>query len=230
MVARTVDDPTEPYRRILDRSALIGLRVSRPPLRTTPTTSRGRDTVEHILAVAADLLGTVPVHDLTTHAVAAAAGVNIATLYRYFEDIESVLREIALRREIAQCERMVDAMPLLAGAPDWRVVVRGTIGAMGEMRRDVPEGRAIVIGLMTIPELRPVIDAGQEVGSLLTATALATRTPTMSADDWLPITRLLISTARNALDVAHAADAVDERRVELVAEMLIAFLERYLPD
>lgn len=193
-------------------------------------TPRGRETVEHVLAVASELLGTVPVHDLTTHAVATAAGVNIATLYRYFVDINAILREIALRREIAQCERMVQAMPLLATAPDWRAVVGGTVQAMGRMRADVPQGRAIVVGLMTIPELRPVLEAGQEVGSLLTATALASRTPSMSADEWLPITRLLISTARHGIDVAHAGLEPDERRIELVAEMLIAFLAKYLDD
>jgi hypothetical protein len=83
---------------------------------------------------------------------------------------------------------------------------------------------------MTIPELRPVLDAGQEVGSLLTATALSTRTPAMSADDWLPITRLLISTARHGIDVAHAGPDPDERRVELVADLLIAYLATFLPD
>lgn len=230
MVARPVDDPAEPYRRILERSELIHLRVATSPFRTEPATPRGQETVERILAAASELLGTVPVHDLTTHAVAGAADVNIATLYRYFVDIDAILREIALRREIAQCERMVDAMPVLAGASDWRAVVRGTVHEMGRMRSEVPHGRAVVVGLMTIPALRPVIEAGQEVGSLLTATALATRTPSMSPGDWLPITRLLISTARHGIDVAHAGLEPDEHRVELVAVLLVSFLANYLGD
>ena len=62
-------------------------------IRARPVTARGKDSLETILAAAAGLLTRLPAHQVTTHTIADAAGVNIATLYRYFDDVTAILRE-----------------------------------------------------------------------------------------------------------------------------------------
>lgn len=60
-----------------------------------PSQSRSVATVESIVGAATDLLATS--RPYTTNHIANAAGVNVATLYRYFANKEAVLDAVALR-------------------------------------------------------------------------------------------------------------------------------------
>lgn len=229
--ASPVDAGPNEFAELFARSRLVALRDdARGHLRTVPPTPRSRAVAERILESAAETLRTTPVHRLTTHRVADAAGVNIATLYRFYRDVNAILGELAMRREIAQCERMVVAMPAFVTAPDWRPFVAGLMDAMAVMRTQVPEGPGVVTALLTIPELRPIVEAGREAGVEMTALALTRRDPSRSYAAWLPITRVAIAAARQGLDDAHSADGpVDRERIELTKQLVIAFLERFLP-
>ena len=66
-------------------------------LRTPPAGRKSEATFDHIVETAAQVLDDVPLRDITTHLIADRADVNIATLYRYFSDLESILVELAIR-------------------------------------------------------------------------------------------------------------------------------------
>ena len=53
---------------------------------TEPKQARARKTYDAVLDAAAALLMTGGIEGLNTNSVAATAGVNISTLYRYFDD------------------------------------------------------------------------------------------------------------------------------------------------
>jgi AcrR family transcriptional regulator len=69
--------------------------------RKRPTQQRSRATVEAILQAAAYILVKRGWQALTTNAVAERAGVNIASLYQFFPNKESILAELE-RRHVAE--------------------------------------------------------------------------------------------------------------------------------
>jgi len=64
--------------------------------RRTPLQGRSHRTVQRILDAARALLEDTPLEDLTTKRMAAAAGLSIGALYRFFPDKQSVLDAIAV--------------------------------------------------------------------------------------------------------------------------------------
>jgi AcrR family transcriptional regulator len=69
--------------------------------RKQPTQQRSRGTVEAILQAAAYILVKRGWQALTTNSVAERAGVNIASLYQFFPNKESILAELE-RRHVAE--------------------------------------------------------------------------------------------------------------------------------
>src|SRR5690606_8142299 len=66
-------------------------------LRTAPRQERGRRRVDSLLDAAAELLEERDVSEMTTTEVAHRAGTSVGGLYRYFPDIETLLRALAER-------------------------------------------------------------------------------------------------------------------------------------
>ena len=71
--------------------------VDRPLRRRFPVQERSRVRVERILAAASELLETQGSAAVTTRAIAARAGVPVATLYQFFANREAVIEELLLR-------------------------------------------------------------------------------------------------------------------------------------
>jgi AcrR family transcriptional regulator len=83
-----------------------------PSVKTTtrrqPVQARSQARVERILAAATAIVEEDGVDAATTRAVAARAGVPVATLYQFFADRDAVLDEV-LRRELEALDRHVAA-------------------------------------------------------------------------------------------------------------------------
>lgn len=92
--------------------------VPRPPLapRKRPRQGRSRATVDAIVEAAAYILVRGGPSRLTTNAIAARAGVNIASLYQYFPNKEAVVAELRRRHVAAQRAATRAAWPSLEGA------------------------------------------------------------------------------------------------------------------
>ncbi|GAA5079351.1 TetR/AcrR family transcriptional regulator [Nocardia iowensis] len=75
--------------------------------RREPVQERSRQRVERILAAALELLTEGGMAAVNTRAVAARAGVSVATLYQFFTNREALLEELALR----STDRLDDEMP-----------------------------------------------------------------------------------------------------------------------
>ena len=71
-----------------------------PQRRRVPQQVRSRDRVERILEVAGEIVVADGVEAVTTRAIAAAAGLPVASLYQYFADKEAVLLAL-VERDVA---------------------------------------------------------------------------------------------------------------------------------
>ncbi|MEM7607822.1 MAG: TetR family transcriptional regulator [Myxococcota bacterium] len=86
--------------------------MSETTVRRAPGQKRSRALVDAILNATAKLLGRDGVDNMSMTAIAAAAGLSKAAIYRYFPNKAVVLRELALR-SMAESRRIVDAATLV---------------------------------------------------------------------------------------------------------------------
>lgn len=71
--------------------------LANAPRRRSPVQVRSHQTVQRTLDAASKLLSHISLEDLTTTRVAAAAGLSIGALYRFFPDKQSIVDAIAVR-------------------------------------------------------------------------------------------------------------------------------------
>ncbi|MEU4811325.1 TetR/AcrR family transcriptional regulator [Nocardia fluminea] len=115
--------------------------------RRRPTQDRAKATRENILDAAAELFGARGIADTSTNRIAAAAGVSIGTVYRYFPDRAMIVAELLARIQGNIERRFTERVRDLADTPVQQLVL-GVLGAiMDEMATDVPLVRALIAGL-----------------------------------------------------------------------------------
>lgn len=201
-----------------------------PALRHRPTTDRGRKTVTLLLDSALDLVAREGIRATNTRSIAREAGVNIATLYQYFEDVDSLLRAAALRdqaiRTAILSQRAID-LATDAQLGEWaRTTVELTIrGAFATKHH-----KAVVTTMQAEPALRSIATRGWETGALMLATALSYRYGEDTGEYWLPYARAVQSTLRLVADDALESSPVDMDRLEQVTEMSVEYLLARIPD
>lgn len=78
--------------------------------RRSPKQARAHATIDAILEATAQILERDGERAFNTNRIAERAGVSIGTLYQYFPDKQSILREIA-RRETEAVREATDALP-----------------------------------------------------------------------------------------------------------------------
>lgn len=130
-----------------------------PGARRRPTQERAKATREHILDTAAKLFGERGIADTSTNRIAAAAGVSIGTVYRYFTD-RSVMVEELLRRLLENIERRFSQRVFGLGEKPSEDVITGILEVIAdELVENALLVRALVAGVQFynsgIPEFEP---------------------------------------------------------------------------
>jgi len=120
---------------------------------------------------------------LTTTVIADAAGVNIATLYKYFPNRHSILIAIFKQNREVWLKAADRSVASVLDGADWRVTMEQILEFAARRRQDQPGGHALRLAVLTLPELQPF----DREESLETAAFLS---------DFL--------TARGGLDPTHA--------------------------
>jgi AcrR family transcriptional regulator len=127
-------------------------RQNRP--RVLPSSRRGRKTYERIFEATAELAAELGFEGVNTNLVASRAGVNIASLYRYFPNKQAIFAAISERlaanfkAEIKGLVAQIDA-----GRP-WREAVADGMRLAAERRLNSPGERSIRIAIRLSPELQ----------------------------------------------------------------------------
>lgn len=204
-------------------------------LRAKPGGAKSQATFDQIVETAAQTLDDVPLRDVTTHLVAERADVNIATLYRYFSDLESILREFSIRwhrlslmgiremvlRGVVEEQYSSDRRRWIDEIVDLAVVVRtDTPGALG-LTRDA--------GAM--PDVLEIWDAAEKAGADLLAIGAGFYAPGLrTEEEWSAITLTQVRAVGYCLTKACAARPADLRQIELAKDLayryFIPFLEK----
>lgn len=117
-----------------------------------PQQVRSRDRFERILEVTADLVVSGGVESVSTRAIAAAAGIPVASLYQYFADKESVLLAL-VERDLSELERQVKGELARVTRLDVRAIVETTIRAFFTVFRRRPALVMIWLRGRTNPEI-----------------------------------------------------------------------------
>ena len=113
-------------------------------VRTEPVQQRSAQRVSLLLDVAAELIDEKGIDGLTTSDVAARSESSVGVVYRYFPNIQSLLRALAARN-MQQFMEKVFAL-VQADSDDWREVITAAIDSFVSMNRSVPGFRALRFG------------------------------------------------------------------------------------
>ena len=128
-------------------------KVAELNLRRTPMQARGQATFEAILDATATLLEQVGGERLTTNLISQAAQVNVATLYQYFPNKQTVLLELFRRQSEKLIELSDDRLQGLHEASDWRRVINELIDAITETRASTAGTTALRQLMRSSPDL-----------------------------------------------------------------------------
>jgi AcrR family transcriptional regulator len=190
--------------------------------RKSPTRTRAKASVDSILEATAALLDEVGFDGLTTNAIAERAGVNIASVYKYFPNKYAVLTALAERMRAEQVDML--GRHLAPGA-DWRTALDGVLGDMLKLFLERPGVAELSATLAASPALVPV----QEESFDVEAATIARAMPAMGVDlppaDRQAIARVILEAVRGVLPLARrSTPAVRKRLLRELRRMLEAYI------
>jgi AcrR family transcriptional regulator len=112
--------------------------------RTEPVQQRSAQRIELLLDAAAELIDTNGIDTLTTSDVAVRSGSSVGVVYRYFPNIQSLLRALAARNMQRYTDRVFVA--LASEVHEWRNALDAAIDTIVDMYRTQPGFRALRFG------------------------------------------------------------------------------------
>ncbi len=197
--------------------------------RVIPTQARARQTVETILAAAAELLDETGIDSFNTNLLAERAGVRVRTVYRYFPNKLAVITALA-ERMANEWNGWFEKFEAIADpANDWRPLWDGYIDVFIDGIRATPGALAIRRAMRALPELHAIDRDDNERLARQLAAALRRRGTGAARGRLLPIARLLVETAVTVLDVAILEQGARSRTlVQELKRMHVAYLESCL--
>lgn len=139
--------------------------------RRAPSQKRGEDTCAAILAATASILAETGSTALTTNHIARRAGINIATLYRYYSDVDDVLVALYDQQASERHAVLVEIMGKATTQP-WQDTIGDLIDRVAETRQRQPGSSALRHKMLTNPRLIAIernkaLAAGDLVGGIM---------------------------------------------------------------
>jgi AcrR family transcriptional regulator len=194
--------------------------------RRRPTGRRAQRTVERILGATAALLDEVGFDAITTNLIAERAGVNVASLYKYFPNKYAVLTGLAEQMRDEQLDLL--AQNLNAGG-DWRAEIGRVLDVFLELFVSRSGFAELALVLQSSPPLRAI----DEQSLAAEARAISDRMPAFGIEaprvDRDAIARVMLEAARGVLPLARRAKpAARKRLVRELRRMLEAYLASYV--
>ena len=222
--SREADDPSGV--QIVSRSAA----QTSSTLRCEPKQSRSVETCSNILQAAGELFEGQGYEQVTTHQIAARAGVSVGALYRYFADKEAVV--IALyRQEVAeQRDRVLTAFEVPDGiSPEIPALVRRTVALALELYSERPGLRRVLVEQSRkIPELiqlrREQDEQIRKAAALILGSVPGVTLPDVEAGAYL-ITLFVDSLIDDYVVHRTGPEGFDDKRI---TEAAVDFIVRYV--
>lgn len=193
-------------------------------LRAIPAQKRSADTVERILAASLDILDSQGLQAFNTNAVATAAGVNVGTVYHYFPDKNSILRELFERHESRRAEWVAGRLEELATTTDVRAWVEDILKGIVRMRRSTPGTRVLRSAIRVVPELQQVEDALDARSVAVLSDVIGRRCAGLSAKRAVAVARTIVETTTVVLDRAGEHEPSQGEALRELAELISAYI------
>ena len=124
--------------------------------RTVPSQERANETVQLIVDTAAELLEEVGADGFNTNLIAKRAGINIATIYRYFPNKKAILNAFSQKWKKQTESFMVSIEDLADPTRDWRELLDLSVNNYIAMTREQPGYMALRRMMQADPELREI--------------------------------------------------------------------------
>ena len=188
--------PTEP---ILDKR-----------IKANPIHSKGEETVARILDATGALLQARGYDALTTNRIAEAAGINIATLYKYYPNKLSILVAMSQRDIQAWLEAATSGVDSIRLGGDWRFEIGQLIAFAAQRRSNQPGGKAMRLAMRLLPELQPFAREEAFVTSSLLANILVAQWG-MDLAHAQQISRIALEIGTSVLDLSLFDQSPDDQ-------------------
>jgi AcrR family transcriptional regulator len=133
-------DQEEHTTLMIDKADFLPSSVT---VRTEPVQQRSADRITHLLDAAADLIDEQGIDGLTTSDVAIRSRSSVGVVYRYFPNIQSLLRALAARNMEKFTTRVFST---LSGGDEWMAAMNSAIDAYVDLMRTEPGFRALGFG------------------------------------------------------------------------------------
>ena len=200
--------------------------VAELELRRTPMQARGQATFDGILDATAGLLEDLGGEKVTTNLIAAAAGINVATLYQYFPNKQAVLLELFKRQSEARIQLGKSRITGASGADDWRRIIGSAIQSVAQARAAMPGTVALRQVMRSSPELLE----HEQLYSRHMAAALAAELQAVGVrrERATLVARCAVETLTALLDLwSIETRGRDDRMVDEAKTLLLAYLAPY---
>jgi len=214
---------------------LIGVILSNQPsladrIQTNPPRAKGEETVCRILDATGALLAARGYDALTTNRIAEAAGINIATLYRYYPNKQSILVAMSQRDIRAWLEAATAGVDAIRLGGDWRFEVGQLVAFAAQRRNNQPGGKAMRLAMRLLPELQPFAREEAFVTSSLLANILVSHWE-MDPTQAQQISRIAYEIGTSVLDLSLFDKSPDDQvwlaeAQAAVCRYLAPYLER----
>lgn len=200
------------------------------PKRRRPKQERSRATVDQILAAAVAILEQGGFEAVTMQAIAAAAGINIATLYSYFPNKHHVLAHLARLRLDERLELLERELGALKERDDW-------INGYGDVMRKLfvlREGQASSVALRQAmhasPSLWEIDQEGNARAAGFVADLLHAKFPAIRREDIDIRARLIAEYVTATLDFIQRNEAgMQEKILEEIVALTASYLRSFAP-
>lgn len=194
-----------------------------------PVQSRSRATFERILQASVDILVSEGLPALNTNRIAETAGVNIATVYAYFSNKESIVAYLAQRFEDQRAGWVESHAGELGATPDWERWFTMTIDSMVRFRIEEPGGLAVRQALMVMPELHGLDEESTRRATEAKIPGLRRLAPTLTVARARSIAHTNTVTVTAVIDEAFRETPYSRSTIRELKLMVIAYLGTYLP-
>jgi AcrR family transcriptional regulator len=140
--------------------------------RRTPVQKRAQLSVQRILDAAGGLLDEVGLERVTTELIARRAGVNVATVYKYFPNKHAVLAELYRTHYEPRLAHFNGVMAVIAAGDDWRRAIDEGLDLSTSDRRSRKGNLSIRLAVRSSPDLHRLEQRNLEHRTEVLAAAL----------------------------------------------------------
>lgn len=200
--------------------------IRTPSQRVTPVQERSRQRIDGILAAAAGLLQAQGIEAVSMLAIAEAAGMTPATVYRYFDNRIAVFAALAERTMAEVDAALTSKLQAMAAAE--ALSAKALLDLLYRAYRDAPGYVAILRALRAEPALQALVAESNRRMAVVIAEVLVART-TLTRARAGRIAWILSEVCEQVVEAALVAEAREARALMAeMTEMVDVLLRHYL--